>query len=694
MKEYSTSQIRNVALAGHSGAGKTSLVESICFNLKLTDRLGKTTDGNTVCDYEAEEVKRGISINSALVPLEHKGVKINLLDLPGYRDFVGDIRNGMRVCDAVVIVLDASGGGVEVGTELAWEYAQEFGLPVVFVVNKLDRERASFDKTMAAIKEEFGCNTALLNFPVGEGASFKGAVNLLKMKMSSGAGSGKVQHSDVPADLADQAAELRAALVEAAAEGDDELTMKFLDGETLNDEEILQGMRTVLASGRICPVVATNSLDGVGVMTLLDLLAQCAPSPDRARPFAAKAADGSDIELTYDPAGNTVAYVFKTISDPFAGRLTFFKVLSGTVSNDTILTNVRHGNDERISHLMTVRGKKQDPVTKVAAGDIGVLAKLGNTLTGDVLAEQKKPVSVEPTRMPKPVIQMAIKAKSKDDEEKIGIAMHRLIEQDPTLNLYRDSTIRQTILTGMGDTHLEVAVARLKNQSKVEVELEKPRVAYRETITKKAEGEGKHKKQSGGRGQFGLCWLRLEPNTEGAGFEFNWEIVGGVIPTKFQPSVEKGIVQAMERGIIAGCQVVDVKASCFDGKFHAVDSSDMAFQVAASKGFKLVARQANPVILEPIHKLKVIVPEQYMGDVMGDLNSKRGRILGMGSEGRKQVVEALVPLSEMFEYSRELRSISQGRGTFEMDFDHYERVPAEVQAKIVAAAAPDEEEED
>ena len=562
------------------------------------------------------------------------------------------------------------------------------------MVNKLDRERASFEKTMAAIKSEIGCNTTLLNFPVGEGASFKGAVNLLKMKMSSGAGGGKVQHSDVPADLADQAAELRGALVEAAAEGDDELTMKYLDGETLTDDEILQGLRTVLATGRICPVVVTNSLDGVGVMTLLDLLAQCAPSPDRARPFAAKAADGSDIELTYDPAGKTVAYVFKTISDPFAGRLTFFKVLSGTVANDTILTNVRHGNDERISHLMTVRGKKQEPVTKVPAGDIGVLAKLGNTLTSDVLTEQKKPVHVVPTKMPKPVIQMAIKAKSKDDEEKIGLAMHRLIEQDPTLNLYRDSTIRQTILTGMGDTHLEVAVARLKNQSKVEVELEKPRVAYRETITKKADGEGKHKKQSGGRGQFGLCWIRLEPNTEGAGFEFNWEIVGGVIPTKFQPSVEKGIVQAMERGIIAGCQVVDVKASCFDGKFHAVDSSDMAFQVAASKGFKLVARQANPVILEPIHKLKVIVPEQYMGDVMGDLNSKRGRILGMGSEGRKQVVEALVPLSEMFEYSRELRSISQGRGTFEMDFDHYERVPAEVQAKIVAASAPDEEEED
>ena len=693
MKEYSTSQIRNVAVAGHSDAGKSSLIESILFNLKLTDRLGSTTDGNLVTDYETEEIKRRVSINSSLIPIEHKGVKINILDLPGYRDFVGDIRQGMRVSDAAIVVLDAS-AGMEMGAELAYEYAQEFEIPVIFVINKVDHERAGYEKVMQKIRDTFGCTLAQMNMPVGEGASFTGAVNLLNMKMASAAGGGKTNYVAIPDEESDRAKELHAALVEFAAEGDDELTMKFLDGEQLSDEEILRGLRTVVTNRRVCPVIASTALQGVGVNTLLDLIALCVPSPDQARPFVGKAANGDPIEFKYDEKGSTVAYVFKTISDPFAGRLTFFKVLSGVVRNDTVLTNNRHSHDERISHLMTVRGKKQDPVTQVSAGDIGVLAKLGNTLTGDVLSEPKKPVHVEATTMPKPVVQMAIKAKSKDDEEKIGIAMHRLIEQDPTLNLYRDPAIRQTILTGMGDTHLDVAVSRLKNQNKVEVELEIPRVPYRETLTKKAEGEGKHKKQSGGRGQFGDCWLRLEPNTEGAGFEFNWEIVGGVIPTKFQPSVEKGIVQSMERGIIAGYQVVDVKVACYDGKFHAVDSSDMAFQVAASKGFKTIAKQAGPVILEPIYKLKVVVPEQYMGDVMGDLNSKRGRILGMGAEGRKQVVEALVPLSEMFEFSRELRSISQGRGMFEMEYHHYERVPAEVQAKIVAASAPEEEEED
>ncbi len=693
MKEYAPKQIRNVALAGHTGSGKTTFTEAILYNLKLTDRMGRVEDGNTVSDYDPEEQKRLMSINASLLPVEYRGVKINVLDLPGYRDFVGEIRNAMRVSDAVAILVDAS-GGIEVGAELAWEYADEFKLPRVVVLNKLNRERANFQKALDDVKEAFGCRPVIVSFPLGEGAEFKGVVNVLTGKMSVGNG-GKAQLQDAPPEAKERLEALRAELIEIAAEGDDELTMKFLEGENLTQEEIVRGLKGVVLSGRVVPVLAAAGVVGAGVMEFLDFAVDCLPAPSERGPFMAKSVDGNeDIALDYDENGPTVAFVFKTVSDPYAGRLTFFKVLRGQVANDTVLLNVTRGVEEKVSHLMTVRGKKSEPVNRALAGDIAVLAKLSTTFTGDTLCDPKNPVKVEPTPMPPQTVQMAVVAKSKEDEEKIGMAMHRLIEQDPTLTLYRDQAVRQTILCGMGDTHLEVAVSRLRAQSKVEVDLEIPKVPYRETITKVAQGQGKHKKQSGGRGQFGECWLRLEPLPEGSGFQFEWQIVGGVIPTKFQPSVEKGIVQAMEKGVLAGYPVVDVKAICYDGKDHPVDSSDMAFQIAASKGFKNVAKEANPILLEPIYKVKVTVPEQYMGDVMGDLNSRRGRILGMTSHGRKQVIEALVPLAEMFEYSKQLRSMTQGRGTYEMVFDHYERVPAEIQAKVVAAAKPEAEEEE
>lgn len=687
MKEYAPGTIRNIALAGHSGAGKTSLSEAILYQLKLVDRQGRVDDGNTTADYDAEEIRRKISINASLLPVEYRGHKINILDLPGYRDFAGEIRNSMRAADACLIVIDAT-SGVDVGAELAWEYAEEFGVPKIFVINKINKERASYETAFNNLRDAFGASLVPVSVPAGEGTSFKGIIDLLKMKMS-------VANAmvDIPADEKARADEMRAAMMESAAEGEDELTMKFLEGEQLTDAELIQGLKGVMAGGRACPVLCINALDGSGVTPLLEFVADCCPAPGASKAFVAKKGD-QEIAVSYKETDPAIAFVFKTISDPFAGHLTFFKVLQGTVSNDTVLANASRGSEEKISHLMTVRGKKQDAVNKVPAGDIGVLAKLQNTHTNDTLSDVKNQVTIDPTSMPAHTIQMAVTAKSKEDEEKIGMAMHRLVEQDPTLKVVRDPVIRQTILHGMGDIHLDVAVSRLKSQSKVEAELAIPRVPYRETITRKVEGQGKHKKQSGGRGQFGDCWIRLEPQPEGAGFVFDWAIVGGVIPTKFQPSVEKGIVQAMERGIIAGYTAVDIKATCYDGSYHTVDSSDMAFQVAASKGFKNVAKLANPVIMEPIYKIKVIVPEQYMGDVMGDLNSKRGRILGMHAEGRKQVIEALVPLSEMFEYSKELRSISQGRGTFEMVYDHYERTPAEEQAKIVAAAKPEAEEED
>jgi len=694
VKEYASKQIRNIAFAGHSGSGKTTLTESILYNLKLIDRMGRVEDGNTVSDYDPEEQKRLMSINASLIPVEYRGHKINILDLPGYRDFVGEIRNAIRVCDAVVIVVDAS-GNIEVGAELAWEYAEEFGVPRVLLVNKMNRERANFDEIVNQAKEEFGGRPAIVSFPVGAGTEFQGIVSVLSKKMTVG-NSGKAEtRNEVPASAKDQLESLRAELIELAAEGDDELTMKFLDGGNLTDEEVVRGLKADILAGRILPVLAAAPISGAGVPELLDFIVDCLPAPSERPPVMAKSPDGSqEIEVECDENAPTVAFVFKTVSDPYAGRLTFFKVLRGKVENDTSLLNVGRGVEEKVSHLMTVRGKKSDPVNRALAGDIAVLAKLSNTFTGDTLCDPKVPVKVEPTPMPPHTIQMAIVAKSKDDEEKIGLAMHRLIEQDPTLHLYRDSAIRQTILCGMGDTHLDVAVSRLKSQNKVEVELEIPKVPYRETITKVAQGQGKHKKQSGGRGQFGECWLRLEPLPEGSGFQFEWQIVGGVIPSKFAPSVEKGIIQAMERGVLAGCPVVDVKAICYDGKDHPVDSSDMAFQIAASKGFKAVAKQANPILLEPIYKVKVIVPEQYMGDVMGDLNAKRGRILGMTPHGKKQIIEALVPLAEMFEYSKQLRSMTQGRGTYEMVFDHYERVPAEIQAKVVASMKPEAEEEE
>ncbi|MGI8908013.1 MAG: elongation factor G [Candidatus Sumerlaeaceae bacterium] len=693
MKDFPTAQIRNVALAGHSHSGKTSLLEAILYNLKVTDRLGRTEDGTTVSDYDAEEVRRQISINASLVPVEHRTHKINFIDVPGTRDFIGEMRNAVRVADAMVIMVDAT-SGVEVGTELAYDLAEEFKLPRMFVINKINHDRATFEKPLQQIRDTFGCNTVLLNFPYGEATAFKGCINLLRMKLGAG-DAGKVNYSDIPSDLADRANELRASLIEAAAEGDDELTAKFLDGETLTEGEVLRGLKEDLLEHRICPVITASATEGAGCMGLLDFIIECFPAPGEEGPFKARDVKGNrDFELKYDPDGPTAAFVFKTVSDPFAGHLSFFKVLNGTVKNDTVLLNTTRGAEERINHLQTMRGKKPDPVEMVPTGDIGVLSKLNHTHTNDTLCDSKAPVRVDPTGVPPHTIHMAIRAKSKEDEERIGIAMHRLIEQDPTLHIHRDSAIHQTILSGMGDTHLDVAVSRLKAQSKVEVELEKPRVAYRETITKKAEGQGKHKKQSGGRGQYGDCWIKLEPLPEGSGFEFAWAVVGGAVPTKYQPSVEKGLHQALERGIISGHRAVDIKAVCYDGSYHTVDSSDMAFQVAASKAFKNVAKQAGPIILEPIFRLKVNVPEQYMGDVMGGLNSKRGKILGMDSEGRRQIITAHVPQSEIFEYSKELRSITQGRGTFEAEYHHYERVPADLQAKIIAASAPEAAEED
>lgn len=684
LKEYPTEKIRNVALSAHSSAGKTSLSESVLYFLGFIDRLGRVEDGNTTSDYDSEEIKRQTTINATLLPFEYKETKINLLDLPGYRDFVGEIKNAIRVSDSVIILLDAV-SGVEVGTEFAVEYAYEYNVPRVFFINKLDKERSNFQESLKGLKDFFGHNTVPFTLPIGKEGGFSGIVDLLRMKAVKFDSKGKPTYEEIPADMKDEAEESRMQIVEAAAEGDDELTMKFLENEKLTDEEIMRGIREAINAGRLSPVFCGSATKLIGISTLLDFIVTSLPAPsDRAGMVGGKPIGGEEIIRKFSANEPFSAFVFKTIADPFAGKLTFFKVVSGELKSDSPIYNINKNKDEKVSHVLIMRGKKQENVNKITAGDIGVIAKLDITATNDTVCTSSAPIIYPATVTPKPTIYMAISAAAKKDEEKISIGMHRLIEQDPTLRIKRDPEIKQTLIFGMGDTHLDVAVSRLKNDFKIDVLIEKPKVPYRETIAKKAEGQHKYKKQSGGRGQYGDVWLRVEAKERGSGFEFVDAIVGGVIPGKYIPAVEKGIVEALDRGIVSGHPVVDVKATVYDGSYHTVDSSDMAFKIAASIAFKKLAAQAGPTILEPIMNVKVWVPEEAMGDVMGNLNSKRGRILGMTSAGKKQLVEAQVPLAEMFEYSKELRSMTRGSGTFEMEFSHYERVPQEIQDKITA----------
>ena len=685
--------MRNVALAGHTSAGKTSLAEALLHHLKVTDRLLSVDDGNSISDYDPEEVRRKTSINTSILPVEYDGYKINLLDLPGYRDFVGEIKNAVRAADAILIVVDGT-SGAEVGTELAWGYGEEFDLPCVVFVNKLDKERANFNQALDSLKEVFGVNCVPLTLPVGEEASFQGVVDLLRMKLVRETSTRKPQYADIPGDLADAAGEARAALVEAAAEGDDALTEKYLEDQPLSEEEIRRGLKMAFLERRFMPVLCGSALKEKGVVPLLELIVSTVPAPsERKTPMAHKLDSEETVERPISPDGPFAAYVFKTVSDDYAGRLIFFKVLSGAITGDSVVLNPRQRREERISHLLVVRGKKQEEVHRLAAGDIGAVAKLAATATSDTLCSPDEPVVYEPTALPPRTYSMAVVTRSKADEEKVGLAMHRLMEQDPTLEIRRDPEIHQTIISGMGDTHLDVALARMRAMSKLEIDLETPRVPYHETITRKGDGSYRHKKQTGGRGQFAQVHMRLEPLPEGSQFEFEWKVVGGNIPTKFKPSVEKGVVEAMERGFIAGYRAVDVKAICYDGKHHEVDSSDMAFKIAASMGFRQIARECTPIILEPIYDLKVVVPEAYMGDIMGDISGRRGRILGTEAKQRKTIINAQVPLAEMFTYTQDLRSMTQGRGSYEITFSRYERVPADLQAKIIEEAQKRKEEE-
>ena len=667
MKTFPTANIRNVALVGHGGAGKTSLAEALLLAAGAIPRLGKVEDGTTVCDFDPEEQRRRISVSLALAPFELDGTKVNLLDTPGYADFIGDVGAAFQAADLALFVVSAV-EGVEVQTEIAWKLAEERGLPRAIFVNKLDRERSSFSRTLDQLKERFGAGVAPLHLPIGEEAAFNGIVELLDDNaVTYSAGSPAGTHGSIPAEMEGEEHSIHDALVEGIVIGDDDMMERYLGDEKIEISELAGALAAGIASGTVFPVLCGSATKLVGIDRLARFLVEEAPAPN--------VRDGA-------PA----AIVFKTIVDSYVGHVNYFKVLQGSVKHDDMLVNSRTKGDERVHQLFTMRGKEQDTVTDVAAGDIAAVAKLADTSTGDVLAAKGTSFDVEVVEPPTPVLAVAIKARSKGDEDKLANALHRLQEEDLVLRIDRNPETHQTVLRGMGETHLSIALEKLARKFSVEVDTEDVRVAYRETITGTADAEGKLKKQSGGHGQFAIAWLRVEPQPRGAGNEFVDAIVGGVIPRNFLPAVEKGVAEAEEHGGALGFPVVDVKITCFDGKHHPVDSSEMAFKTAASMGLRDALAKASPILLEPVSELVVTVPESNQGDIMGDLNSKRGRIQGSASVGDGEVeIVANVPTSEILRYAIDLRSMTGGRGRFAAHHSHYDPVPSHLVDKIVTS---------
>lgn len=688
MAKYTTDQLRNVVLLGHGGTGKTSLVEAMAYDCGVSNRLGRVEDGTTIADFDEEEIRRHISLSVAVVPCPWKDVKINILDTPGYLEFVGEVLSGLRAAEAAVFVLDAS-SGVEVGTELVWRYAEERKIPRIAFINRMDRENASFQRAVHSLAEKFEKRFVPAQLPVGEQASFRGVVDLISMKAYIGSES---REESIPASMADEVEEARLQLVEAAAEGDDELIMKYLDGQELTSEEVVSGLRAAIFQGTVVPVFCGAATVNIAVRPLLDAIRSLLPSPVEAGPYeVTNLVTGQTESLEGSTTGPLAAFVFKTTADPYVGKLTYLRVYSGMLASDSRVYCSRTGSEERIGQLFHVSGRTQTPTENIIAGDIGSVAKLGDVRTSDTLHDRGRPLAMPPLEHPKPVYSLAINAKSQADSDKMSTSLQRLLEEDPVLRLEREPSTGELILSGMGETHLDVAVRRLQQKFGVEIVTSVPRVPYRETITKTVQAQGRFKRQTGGRGQFGDTWLRVEPRERGAGFEFVDEIFGGAVPRNFIPAVEKGVTEALQEGVLAGYPVVDILVALYDGSYHPVDSSDMAFKLAASIGFRKAAEQAGPILLEPIMRVTITVPEQFMGDVLGDLNSKRGRVLGMEQERGNSIVTALVPLAEMRRYATDLRSMTQGRGVFTMEFSHYDPVPAHVSEQIIAEAKKEKE---
>jgi elongation factor G len=690
MKRYPTDRIRNLAVAGHGGTGKTTLVEAMLFAAKAIDRMGRVEDGTTTTDFDPEEARRRITINAAIAPLEWKDHKINLVDAPGYPDFIGEVAGVMRAVEGALIAVDAV-GGVEVQTEKAWALAGREGRSRAVVVTRMDRENAAFGRALDAVEAKFGRSAVAVQWPIGAESGFAGVVDLLTM---DGYGpSGRIPADTVPAEAMDGARGARERLVEAIAESDDALTEVYLEKGELSAEQIADGLRAGVRTGKIVPVFCVSAAhNAIGVAPLLDAVVSLMPSPADRGAVAARSAKGEEVRLAADPNGVLAAQVWKTMADPYVGKLSYLKVSSGTLKSDSQVWNAARVKVERIGQLFVMRGKQQEPAPELPAGDIGAVAKLADTATGDTLTDKDKAVSLPPIEFPKPAIAMAVEPKSKADEDKLGSALSRLTEEDHTLLVQRGSEMRQTLISGMGESHLEIIADRLRRKFGVDVMLSVPRVPYRETVKAHARVQGKYKKQTGGRGQYGDCWIEMDPKPRGGGYEFVDKIFGGAIPRQFIPAVEKGIKEAMDEGVVAGYNVVDVKITLVDGSYHDVDSSEMAFKIAGSMAFKKAMQDAKPVLLEPIVDVAVQVPDDQMGDIIGDLNSKRGRIQGMEPNGNgTTTVRAQVPMAEMLRYASDLRSLTGGRGTFEQTFSHYDEVPSHIADKVIAEARKQKE---
>jgi elongation factor G len=692
MNVHEPRNIRNVVLVGHSGAGKTTLLEGMLYTAGAITRMGKVEDGNTASDHDPEEVRRGISVSLSLAPVEWSGVKVNLLDSPGYADFIGDVSGALRAADVCLFVVSAV-DGVEVQTEVAWEMAAEAGLPRAIVVNKMDRERASFDRTLDGLVAAFGTQVAPVELPIGEEHEFTGVVDLLHRRAYRYDGAPKGNEGDWPEDLVAKAEPYRERLAESVAEADDSLLERYLEEGELTEAEIVRGVREGLAQARFAPVLVTAAGRPIGVDRLLSFMVDTFPSPLDRPPVRVLAKDGTESERACDLSGPLAALVFKTVSDPYVGRINLFRVFSGRIRPDSALHNASKNTDERIGQLFTLRGKDHETVSEVPAGDIGAVAKLSHTTTGDTFSVKADPVVLAPIRLPEPLLAIAIEPKTKGDEDKLSTAITRIQEDDPSFRVERSPETHETVMYGMGEAHVDTMVERMKRKFGVDVITHPARVPYKETLKGKAQGLGRHVKQSGGHGQYGVCNIEVEPLPRGGGFEFVDKIFGGAIPNQFIASVEKGIVKTMSEGLATGNRMVDIRVTLHDGKYHTVDSSDMAFQIAGALALKDAAAKAGVSLLEPIVKVEVVVPESLTGDVIGDLNSKRGRILGMETTGAgRQRIAAMVPQVEMTRYAIDLRSMTHGRGAFTMSFDHYEEVPTHLAEKIIAAAKKEREE--
>lgn len=697
MKVYEGKDIRNVGVVGHGDSGKTTLTAGLLFTTGATNRLLHVDEGNTITDFDDDEIQRKITISTAVAFVEWRKHKINLLDTPGYNIFINDTRAALAAADAALVLVDGV-SGVEVQTEKVWGFAQEYKLPRALVVNKLDRERADFHRALESIQANFGRSAVPIQIPIGSERDFSGVVDLIRMKAYTytAGGDGAGQEGDIPANLQEAAQKAHEALVELVAEGNDALMEEFFDKGTLSPEHIVEGLRQGIREMRIFPVMCAAALHNVGSDLILNFMVENFPAP--VERTVAAVVDGAESARQINPADPASIFVFKSIADPFAGRISYFRVLSGVLKNDANLVNVERGGGERLSHIGSPFGKTIQPATELHAGDIGAVAKLKDTLTGDTLAEKGFQIVYRKVKLPEPSIAFAIQANSRQDEDRMGNAVSRILEEDQSLRFYRDPQTKEFLLAGSGQQHVEVIVSRLKKRYGVDVNLKAPKIPYRETIRGTADVQGRHKKQTGGHGQFGDCWIRMEPLPRGANFEFANEIFGGAIPKNYIPAVEKGILEAAANGYLAGYPMVDFKVVLYDGSYHDVDSSELSFKLAARKAFKAAMQQAKPALLEPIMNVEIQAPVEYAGDLMGDLNGRRGRISGMETRGSTQIIRAQVPMAEMLNYQSDLTAMTQGRATFTMEASHYDFVPQMQADKIIAAAkaakAGEEEEED